>query len=273
MLDQTVTRWLGILLSAFGVVATLWLAATGQLTLYIHPRYVVFTTVMAVIGGLLVIGAVVLTFRSSRKTGSEATTVLDSVDDRIGHDHTGRDHDHDATPRSPLRRRLSTVGAIVLVAAAATALLALPPASLSTGALTAGELDTTSSTTLDDAPDLVGGDSSQFNVKDWAALLRQGLTAGDLAGMNADVIGFVAPDPSGSSDLFYLARYSITCCAVDAQPIAIPVESTRWADAVTEGGWVRVTGAFRDSANAGTPTVLDAQSIEKIDEPSDPYVF
>lgn len=268
MLDQTLARWLGILLSAFGVVATLWLAATGQLTLYIHPRYVVFTTVMAVIGGLLVIGAVVLTFRGSRKSSAEATTALDAIDD-----HTAHGHDHDDTPRSPLHRRLSTVGAIVLVAAAATALLVLPPASLSTGALTAGELDTTSSTTLDDAPDLVGGDSSQFNVKDWAALLRQGLTAGDLAGMNADVIGFVAPDPSGGADLFYLARYSITCCAVDAQPIAIPVESTRWADSATEGGWVRVTGTFRDSASAGTPTVLDAQSIEKIDEPSEPYVF
>ncbi len=271
MLDQTLTRWLGILLSAFGVVATLWLAATGQLTLYIHPRYVVFTTVMAAIGGLLVIGAVVLTVRGSRKPPGDATAALDSVDDHAGHDHG--DHSHGHGPRSPLRRRLSTAGAIVLVAAAAIALLALPPASLSTGALTAGELDTTSSTTLDDAPNLVGGDSANFNVKDWAALLRQGLTAGDLAGMNADTIGFVAPDPAGDPDLFYLARYSITCCAVDAQPIAIPVESTRWADTVEEGGWVRVTGAFRDSTAAGASTVLGAASIEAIEEPAEPYVF
>lgn len=272
MLDRTLTRWLGILLSAFGVVATLWLAATGQLTLYIHPRYVVFTTVMAAIGGLLVIGAVVLTFRGSRKTGGEeVTAALDSIDDHVGHDHAGHGHDHG--PRSPLRRRLSTAGGVVLVAAAAIALLALPPASLSTGALTAGELDTTSSTTLDDAPNLVGGDSANFNVKDWAALLRQGLTAGDLAGMNADTIGFVAPDPAGDPDLFYLARYSITCCAVDAQPIAIPVESTRWADTVKEGAWVRVAGSFRDSTAAGAATVLGATSIEAIDEPAEPYVY
>jgi len=37
----------GIILLFVIAVATLWLAATGHLTLYIHQRYVVFTTGMA----------------------------------------------------------------------------------------------------------------------------------------------------------------------------------------------------------------------------------
>ena len=39
-------RWQGVLLTLVVGVATLWLAATGQLVLYIHPRYDVFTVVM-----------------------------------------------------------------------------------------------------------------------------------------------------------------------------------------------------------------------------------
>ena len=45
----------GLVLSLVGIVATGWLAATGQLGLYIHPRYFVFTTVVA---GLALIATV-----------------------------------------------------------------------------------------------------------------------------------------------------------------------------------------------------------------------
>ena len=41
-------RWQGVLLIVAALVATVWLAATNQLILYIHPRYVVFTVIMAV---------------------------------------------------------------------------------------------------------------------------------------------------------------------------------------------------------------------------------
>ena len=42
-------RWWGVILILVAVCATVWLAATQQLVLYIHPRYVVFTVIMAVI--------------------------------------------------------------------------------------------------------------------------------------------------------------------------------------------------------------------------------
>ncbi|WP_216832483.1 DUF1980 domain-containing protein, partial [Clavibacter michiganensis] len=40
----------GLVLLAACIVSTLWLTITGQLGLYIHPRYFVFTGIMAVIG-------------------------------------------------------------------------------------------------------------------------------------------------------------------------------------------------------------------------------
>ena len=50
MRDVLLARWQGVLLTLVVGVSTLWLAATGQLVLYIHPRYVVFTVVMTLIG-------------------------------------------------------------------------------------------------------------------------------------------------------------------------------------------------------------------------------
>lgn len=52
------SRWTGLLLCGVGVVATLALAAHGDLTLYIHPRYVGFTVVLTVIGGVFLVLAV-----------------------------------------------------------------------------------------------------------------------------------------------------------------------------------------------------------------------
>lgn len=80
------TRWQGVALTVMAVAATLWLAATGRLALYIHPRYVVFTVVMAVFAVGFVVAAIALRHRGL------------PVDD---HDH---DHDYSDAPRS--RRRL-----------------------------------------------------------------------------------------------------------------------------------------------------------------------
>ena len=66
-----------------GAVATLWLAATGKLTLYIHPRYTVFTVVMASAAVILVLAAFAV------------------LPGRREDDHHHHDHDHDAHPSQP----------------------------------------------------------------------------------------------------------------------------------------------------------------------------
>ncbi|PPG55503.1 DUF1980 domain-containing protein, partial [Rathayibacter sp. AY1C5] len=55
--ERLLARWKGVVLSLIGVVSTLWLAATGRLGLYIHPRYFEFSVVLAVIAGVLLIAA------------------------------------------------------------------------------------------------------------------------------------------------------------------------------------------------------------------------
>jgi len=68
---SSVQRWRGVaLITAISAVA-LWLAASGQLVLYIHPRYIVFTVIMAAIALVLVVAAVA-SAASRRRRDEEA---------------------------------------------------------------------------------------------------------------------------------------------------------------------------------------------------------
>jgi uncharacterized repeat protein (TIGR03943 family) len=256
--DRFVQRWLGVTLSLIGVVAILWLGATGRLELYIHPRYVVFTIVMAVIGGAASIAAfLALPGRSEHH-----------------HDH---DHDHDELPESPprtgWRAAVAITGSALLVVGAVVALLVLPPATLTSA--TAENRDIAGSTALSsaDTTQLVGGDSTTFTVKDWATLLHQGLGDDFFAGKPAAISGFlVATD---DPDIVYVARFLVTCCAVDAQPLAVPVLLPGWQDELAADDWVEVTGGFSPNPDAGAtePMVLIPDSVAQIEQPAQPYVY
>lgn len=247
MLQRFVDRWLGVTLSLIGVVAILWLGATGQLELYIHPRYTVFTIVMAVIGGAASIAAFLLV--------------------------PGHTHDDEDPPRSGWRSALAVGGSTVLVAASVVGLLVLPPATLSSA--TADNRDIASSTTLADADttSLVGGDSTSFTVKDWATLLHQGLGDDFFVGKPAAISGFlVATD---DPDVVYVARFLVTCCAVDAQPLGVPVLLPGWQDDFAADDWVEVAGGFVPNPDpAGTePMVLVPDTVDAIEQPAQPYVY
>jgi uncharacterized repeat protein (TIGR03943 family) len=247
--DRIVRRWLGVTLSLIGVVAILWLGATGQLELYIHPRYTVFTIVMAVVGGVAAVAAFLVV---------------------PGHDH---DHDDDAPPSRGWRAALAIGGSVLLVAASVVGLLVLPPATLTSA--TADNRDIADSTALSsaDTTSLVGGDSTTFTVKDWATLLHQGLGDDFFAGKPAAVSGFlVATD---DPDVVYVARFLVTCCAVDAQPLGVPVLLPGWQDDFSADDWVAVTGGFSASADpaAAEPIVLVPDTFEGIERPAQPYVY
>ena len=251
-------RWLGVALSLIGVVAILWLGATGRLELYIHPRYVVFTIVMAVIGGAASIAAFLV------------------IPGRPEPDH-GHVHDHDelpeGAPRTGWRAAVAITGSALLVTGAVVALLVLPPATLTS--TTAENRDVAGSTALAsaDTTQLVGGDSSTFTVKDWATLLHQGLGDDFFAGKPAAISGFlVATD---DPDVVYVARFLVTCCAVDAQPLAVPVLLPGWQDDFAADDWVEVTGGFAPipDAAAAEPIVLIPQTVAPIPQPAQPYVY
>ena len=90
MREAFLTYWRGVLIAVVLVIATVWLAATDRLGLYIHPRYFGFTVAMAAIGGAIVLAAFLVPRR-------EDDDHVDGHGD--GHAHA---HAHAAVP--PTRR-------------------------------------------------------------------------------------------------------------------------------------------------------------------------
>lgn len=244
-------RWQGVLLSLVGIVATVWLGITGQLALYIHPRYFVFTIVMAAIAATLVMAAFAIA-----PAPADEHDLVDESGGRWG--------------------SLWSAGGILIIIAATIGLLVLPPATLTTATVKQRDLNGSSSTlTQSDANKLVGGDYSAFTVRDWASLLRQGAGKEFFVGKTASVIGFVTPDKSDPEDVFYVARFVVTCCAVDAQPIGIPVYYPGWQNKFKTDSWVKITSGFdtNPSVKSDQAIALVPTTVTPTRQPDQPYVY
>lgn len=259
-------------------LCTLWLAIVGHLDLYINPRYDLFTIVLAAIAVPASVAGLVAVARGHGHAHD-------------GHAHDGHAHD-DETPyeqgsdaaRSVRRRtpRAARVTRLVLggIAAAATvgvtvAMLVLPPTTLSARTAQQRSVDTPTLSNATGTQDVAllgseGVDTSQYGVKDWAALVRQTTDTTALVGKPVELSGFVVPGAEGS---FTLTRFVISCCAVDAQPVGLGV--------VVDGPvpdadqWVRVTGklAANPDQSADARIVIRAATVRDIDQPTDPYEY
>jgi putative membrane protein len=255
-------RWRGVLLIGVISIGTVWLAINNELVLYIHPRYVVFTVIMAVVALAFAVARVIVSGRRA--------LVHDD------HDHEDDEDDDDLDAR-PLQRVLS-IGALVLAAALATGAVLLPPATLS--AATAAQRDITDVTvntdaaSLDDAESADAATFARYTVVEWSSLLAQSSDPAFYAGKQADIIGFITPDPH-ADDVFYISRFSITCCAVDAQPIGVPVYLPDWQSQFHADDWVEVTGQFgaNHSAESTAVIALNPTGVTGVDQPADPYLY
>ncbi|TFC84136.1 TIGR03943 family protein [Cryobacterium sinapicolor] len=243
-------RWQGALLSIVGIVATVWLGVNGQLGLYIHPRYFVFTMVMALIAAALVVAAFALV--------------------------TAAEDEHEILDDGGRWAWLWSAGSILIIVSATVGLLVLPPATLTTATVAKRDLNgSTSDLTQSEADSLVGGDYSTFTVRDWSSLLRQGAGEDFFADKTATVTGFVTPDTSDPENVFFVARFVVSCCAVDAQPVGIPVYYPGWQDEYPTDSWVSIESGFETnpSISSEEAIVLVPSTITPTEQPAQPYVY
>ncbi len=87
-------------------------------------------------------------------------------------------------------------------------------------------------------------------------------------GSTVTLIGFVTIYPDTSVDEFYLTRFVITCCVLDATIAQVRVVN------VTPGKyksneWVSVTGTMYP---IGRDVIIDESSIKPVPRPADPYL-
>ncbi len=236
-------RWLyhnrGVILIAVAAVATLWLGATKQLGLFIHPRYNTFTLIAGGLGLLALMWAV---------TGN-------------------RDHKNDH----------SGLFACLLIGISMLTLLIIKPTTLSSnianqrGINSAANTDALTKLAKADVVSPFGGnDFTQLSVKDWANLLAQTNDQAFFAGKQVSLVGFVTPDQEGSDNYFYVSRFIISCCAVDARPIGVPIHKSSWKNDYKADQWVLVEGTFKV---VGGRLAIEPSKASIVDKPKDPYVY
>lgn len=247
---RSVQRWRGVAIIAAMAAVTIWLAVSGQLALYIHPRYNVFTILMAVIAVVFAVAAV-----AGR-----------------------RSHDDDGPP-PPRSSRILGLTAAGIAGVFTVGMIVIPPATLSTATAEQREINSTAASDTAAFEEATSADAdavSRFTVREWATILRQTSDLSFFANKPVtDLVGFVSPAPDDPENVFYVSRFVVTCCAVDAQPLGVPVYLPNWQAEFPQDSWVSVTGGFvsNPSRESLLPVVIDPSTIEAVEQPREPYLF
>lgn len=244
-------RWRGLVIIGTMAAITLWLAYSGQLVLYIHPRYITFTIVMSIVAVVLSVLAVT----------------------------TRRDHDDDHDDPPPRRERMLGLTAAAIAGVFTLGMVVIPPATLSTATAQQREVNATASTDAADLEQASTADAeaiARFTVREWSSVLRQTSDLAFFDGKPATaLLGFVTPDTEDPDNLFYVSRFVVTCCAVDAQPLGVPVYLPGWQSTLEPDSWVEVSGPFdsNPSRSSSQAIVIVPDTVEAVDQPREPYLF
>jgi putative membrane protein len=223
-----------VLLSS--AIFILYLGFNEKLNLYIHPRYIFFTTVISAIGLVVII---------------------------MGLKRKQRHEPHEGS-------KLSSLPLIIILGAA----ILIPARSLTSATVSQRSIDSGSIVTAVGAKPintLFAGSSKGLKLSDWSRLLQANSDPSYYTNKPAKISGFVY-DAGLGGDTVWLARFVLTCCAVDAQPVGIPVRIEGWQDTYEEDGWVEVEGQFQESNTAnGIELVLIPVTVKNVEQPRNPY--
>ncbi len=306
-------RGLGLVLLT--AIVALWLAATSQLDLYIHPRYILFTAGLSAI-------AVVMVLFGGKYAGVPDDARIDALSDspsgalsrdnpddktnahpdvnsggiRYDQDAKGLHGGGTAGKRALRLLRLSRIfrtfrthrtwpARLRWLAAAAVcifgslALLVSKPVPLTSATATQRGINAAASPAATarqpvSSPLFASDDYSNFTIKDWTSLLAQTDDPDFFTGKNVAVTGFVLADKNDKA-VFYVSRFVVTCCAVDARPIGLPVYAPGWQSGFKQDDWVRVTGAFVSNPSVLNPDPIAVQpdKLQKTSQPENVYDY
>ncbi|GAA3027398.1 TIGR03943 family putative permease subunit [Microbacterium dextranolyticum] len=274
------SRLLGVGLAAGLSALTIALWLTGRLGLYINPESTWFAVSMALVALVGCAVSFALPRGAEADHGHDHGDAHDQTDHGHGradhgheahdhgHGHAERPHDHDHAAPAHGPGRFWGGAATVTGGILATGFVALvvltPPATLS------AELAmqrNTGSAPLFQGADTVAlaatGDTAKFGVGEWASVFATATNPETFDGSQVTLTGFATP----GSDGFALTRLVITHCVIDAQPASVAIATS---DAVSTGQWVTITGTIRDD---GGHLAVHLTSIDRIDEPKDPYEY
>lgn len=93
-------------------------------------------------------------------------------------------------------------------------------------------------------------------------------------GQKVKVQGFVVYPPNLSSEYLLITRFVITCCAADAYPVSLPVKLKESRETYKPDTWIEIQGQMiTETLNNKRQLTIEASSIQKIPEPTNPYYY
>lgn len=273
--------WRGVVLIGSLSALILVFYFSGQLSFFIHPRYNVFTVAMTIIAVIFALLSLVMSSRVRNRHAAKqgatssppAISPTGSVE--ISHDH---DHEHDVDVPTTRVGITAAILSAVLSAAAVITLVVLPPATLST--VTVENRAINQAALGDTVAAFEGAQTGDeetflaFTVREWAGILRQTQDPTFFQGKPVDVVGFVVSDPDNPGT-FFVTRFVVSCCSVDAQPVGVPVYEPGFEQSFPDETWVRVVGEFvvNPDTSSTHPLVLRPREIGQTEQPREPYLF
>ena len=236
-------EWSGILLMLVASIATIWLSFEEKLKWYIHPRYELFSLALATTGVLLALATII----------------------------TPPKHNHKTSPK-----RYRSYGTAVIVIISIGMLLVIQPAALTSLTVSQRVMNSGANATSDARESAIlkeRGSYTNFTIKDWSLLLSQSSDPKQYQNKPAKVSGFITA--SNDENVFFVSRFVVTCCALDARPIGVPVYSPGWRKTFAPDQWVETSGVFIANPNTNTTerTVLSPDYVRPIDKEKNQYVY
>ncbi|MBL8015262.1 MAG: TIGR03943 family protein [Candidatus Doudnabacteria bacterium] len=288
-MNETVFRYIVIGVASLLVIL---LRVRGDIFMYINPRYDLFTFVFALIGLLISIAGIgqelfrkgllesikasvkKLDLRSaSLYVGVGVALLLLSFSTTVGFFLLVMALLVVKMPDWSRRRTLEVLVVVFLVVG-----LTVSPRLLS--ANDASSVNTTNRVSLGGGAaqtlaETFSYDSTSYDIGDWLKRLAGSTDKSIFAGETVNLTGFVYNHSDMPAGYFMLARFIISCCAVDAAPVGFLVKADGWQSIVKEDQWIRVKGTFRlEELGGESNIVVEPQGeFEGISIPDQPYIY
>ena len=238
----------GILLLKYGI--------TGQYKLLIHPNYLY----LMFGSGILLLVISLLKIQQLLKTAIQATETEQHL-----------------TIFPP------GIGSSLLLIAAIAGLVIPPTVLASQTALQRGVTETLPLTRHRPQAFVTETKPEERSLIEWVRTLNAYPEPDAYTGQPAKITGFVIHVPELPDNYLLLSRFILTCCAVDAYPIFIPIELTTNNQQYLPDTWLEIEGTMTTKTlkirdRSDTPQekrrlVLKASKIKPIPTPSNPYSY
>lgn len=123
------------------------------------------------------------------------------------------------------------------------------------------------------------------SLVDWIRTINVYPEPDAYTGQKVKVSGFVVHLPELPENYLFVSRFILTCCAVDAYPVGLPVKLSQNRSLYPPDTWLEIEGEMltenlaidsqqmKQTSTIQRQLVINARSVQKIPTPADPYGY